>query len=193
MRRVTDRQRRWLLCGGIGSGKTIVRELLAKEGMNTLDADSIGHEVLEPGGAAFGEVAARWPSAVIDGRIDRSVLAGIVFTDSEELARLEAVTHPHIFGIINDRVERFEGPVIVEMPVLGQGLGDGWRRLVVDGSDQVRARRAVDRGMAPQDVARRMAAQPTRQQWLAVADMVIPNEGDLEDLKETVDRVIPHL
>ena len=161
-----------------------MRRLLDQRGVRTIDSDSIGHEVLEPAGPAFDEVSATWPSVVVGGRIDRGALAGIVFEDADELRRLEAITHPHIFGRIEEEAAS-DGVVVVEMPVLS-GLGEGWRRMVVDARDEVRLQRAIDRGMGEADARARMARQPTRAEWLAAADLVVPNHATKYELREAV-------
>jgi dephospho-CoA kinase len=180
---------RWILGGGIGTGKSEVRRLLAANGIATIDADSIGHQVLESSGSAFVEVAATWPQVVVEGEIDRSRLAGIVFGDDTELRRLESITHPHIFDTIRDQVEEIDGVVVVEMPILATGLGEEWRRMVVDSHGGVRLDRAIGRGTSVDDAKARMASQPTRAEWLAAADLVVPNHGSMEDLEATVSRL----
>ena len=186
-------QHRWVLSGGLASGKSKVRELLASAGVFTVDADRIGHDVLDRGGAAFGEVADRWPQAVIEGGIDRPMLASIVFRDQGELAALESITHPHIFDTIKREVEEVDGPVVVEVPLLGHSLGRAWRRLVVDCRDATRVKRAIARGMSESDVRSRMSVQPSRSEWLGAADLVLPNHGSLETLGEAVSVVLEHL
>lgn len=187
---VTTQQRHWILSGGLASGKSHVRRLLDDAGMFTVDADRVGHEVLEPDGSAFVAVSARWPHVVSEGRIDRARLAAIVFTDQDELGELESITHPLIFDTIRARMEGYEGVVIVEMPLRGNGLGDGWSRIVVDSRDEVRLARAVARGMGEADARARMEAQPSRGEWLAEADLVVPNHGSVEDLEDTVSRLV---
>lgn len=182
-------QRRWLLGGGIGSGKSAVRVLLERSGVETIDADSIGHEVLEPDGAAFADVAKRWPAAVVEGRIDRTSLANMVFGDKVELAALEEITHPYIFGTIQRSVQRIDGVVVVEVPVLQTGIESGWRRIVVDCDDQSRLTRLIERGMTSADARSRMRTQPTRSEWLATADLVVPNHGYLDELTATVEKL----
>lgn len=187
---MTDQQDRWILCGGLASGKSMVRRFLGDAGIETVDADRVGHAVLEPGGPASAEVAARWPSVVVDGAIDRQRLAAIVFDDVAELAELESITHPHIFDLIRTRVEGIDGSVAVEVPVLSDALGPGWRRMVVDSRDEIRLRRAIARGMTETEARARMAAQPSRRQWLAAADLVIPNHGTEVELEEAVARLV---
>jgi dephospho-CoA kinase len=182
---VSSRHRHWLLCGGIGSGKSAVRNLLAERGVHTVDADAVGHQVLAEEG--FGPVAERWPAVVLEGKIDRKALARVVFDDPSELAALEAITHPLIFGRIHHELEGFSGVAVVEMPLIATGLD--WRRLVVDAEDAIRIQRSLDRGMELADVRRRMSSQPSRAGWLGVADVVIPNHGSREDLELTVSLV----
>lgn len=173
---------RWVLSGGIGCGKSTVRRLLEDYGFLGIDADSVGHEVLEAAGPAYEEVSQRWPEVVVDGNIDRGALGRIVFDNSEQLNELEAITHPHIFGTILTHLKDWDGSVVVEIPLLEHGLGEGWKRLIVDCDDGVRLTRLVERGMAPNEAVSRMDAQPRRDEWLAVADLVIPNRDELEDL-----------
>jgi dephospho-CoA kinase len=190
---VTTQERRWILGGGLASGKSLVREMLAEAGISTIDADRVGHEVLAPGGPAFGEVAATWPDVVIDGEISRRTLAGIVFDDPEELRTLESITHPHIFDTIRTRMERLGLPLVVEVPLLDPGFGEGWGRIVVDSREATRIARAVERGMSESDARARLAAQPSRAEWLAAADLVIPNHRSKRELREAVETLLPHL
>ena len=173
---------RWLITGGIGSGKSEVRRLLAERGIHTIDADAVGHTVLA--GEGLSSVAQRWPDVVLEGQIDRKALARIVFSDPAELRALESITHPLIFGRIEADLKGFSGVAVVEMPLLGTSMG--WPVIVVDSEDETRVSRALQRGMEEADVRRRMASQPTRAEWLAAADLVVPNHGDIGELEKAV-------
>lgn len=178
---------RVVLAGPIGSGKSVVGTLLAARGAYVIEADRLGHAVLEPGGEAFSAVTARWPAVVRDGRIDRSLLAGVVFADPSELRRLEAMTHPHIARRIHAAAqEAGDRVVVVELPLVGDLLGAGWHRLVVLAPADVRLARAMGRGMDEEDVRRRMAAQPPHDVWEASADSVIVNDLDEDALAAAV-------
>ena len=177
-----------MLSGGIGSGKTEVGLLLAASEIRVVDADRMGHRVLEPAGEAFAAVANRWPESLRDGVIDRGRLADIVFSDPGQLRELGALTHPHIFGMIRAELEGFDGMAVVEVPIIDTGLL--WPRMVVDAPDGLRFERALERGMDTEDLRARMASQPSRAQWLASADLVIPNHGSFEELAETVAGVV---
>lgn len=189
---------RIVVCGGIGSGKSAVGGLLAERGFTVIDADRVGHGLLEPGHPVAGRVAARWPQATVEGRVDRSLLGGMVFADREQLRELEAMTHPEIGRLIRERAARAgKSPAAVELPVLG-GLADGlleegWLRVVVDAPDELRRARLSQRGMAERDIERRMAVQPPREQWQAAADFLLPNRASLRALEEEVDELLSWL
>lgn len=174
---------RWLITGGIGSGKSEVRRLLTVRGIHTVDADAVGHLVLADEGLT--PVAERWPDVVLEGQIDRQALARIVFDDPGELEVLEAITHPLIFGRIEADLKGFSGVAVVEMPLLETSMG--WPMIVVDADDETRRGRAVQRGMDEADVRRRMASQPSRADWLAAAAVVVPNHGEIRLLEEAAD------
>ena len=187
---MSEVQPNWLLSGGIGSGKSVVRRLFEDHGVKTIDADSVGHEVIQSGGPGFAAVSEVWPEVVVDGEIDRKKLGAIVFADSAQLARLEGITHPHIFMVIERRLSGLAPPVVVEIPLLVQPFPGSWRRIVVDASDAVRLERAISRGLEREHVLRRTAHQPSRQQWLAAADVVIPNHGSTEALESAAAGIV---
>lgn len=166
-------------------------DLLAARGAVLISADSQGHAVLEAGGEAHAAVAERWPEVVSDGFISRGRLAAIVFDDPDALTELERLTHPAIADRILRLVdEAGDRPVVLEVPVLdgpvAQPSGE-WRHVLVEAPASLRRARSIERGMAPGDVDRRMAAQPSREDRMAWADDVIVNEGTLEDLEAEVE------
>jgi dephospho-CoA kinase len=190
--------------GPIGGGKSTVADMLRGLGAHVINADRLGHLVLEPGAEAHGAVAAAWPDVVVDGAIDRRRLAGIVFADPDELAALERLTHPHIAARIREAVAAVldadaatTPPVVVlEMPLLSPPEGatgpradgsGGWHTITVIAGEDVRRERAVARGMEPDDAGRRIRAQPPAEDWEAAADTVIRNDGDLDDLRRRVE------
>lgn len=181
----------WTVTGGIGSGKSSIRDTLEELGAVTIDADRVGHVVLEPDGAAFEAVSGRWPDAVVDGRIDRGRLGAIVFADPSELAELEAITHPEIAAQIASRIAQAgDAVVVIEVSVPKDLLGVGWlRTIVADLPVEERRARLVARGMHPEDVGRRMAAQPSRDGWRARGRWVVSTAGTREEVAERVHRL----
>jgi dephospho-CoA kinase len=180
----------WILTGGIGSGKSTIRRQLESMGVAAIDADSIAHQVYEPDGPAFAAIAHRWPEVVVEGRVDRSALAGIVFADPAALAELEAIVHPEVALTILRQIDA--GPaedVVVELSVPHDLLGVGESMTIIaDLDDRERLRRLVARGMDPHDVARRMSRQPSRAEWRRLGRHVISTEGTRQEVAERVRR-----
>lgn len=176
---------RIVVFGGIGSGKSTFAALLAEQGATLIEADRIGHEILRSDGSAFPAVSGRWPATLVDGEIDRAALAAIVFNDPQQLAELEAITHPLIGDEIRRRAEDAAAyPVIVELPLTTPIVEETWTWVLVDAPRDVRLQRAIERGVAASDAAARMAAQPDDDEWHARADWIIPNTGSLDELAE---------
>src|SRR5208282_1482805 len=86
------------ITGGIASGKSVVAGTLRELGFPVIDADRLGHTLMEPGTRAFDEIVAKFGAGVLgaDGRIDRGKLGALVFADSGKLARLNAILHPRV-------------------------------------------------------------------------------------------------
>ncbi len=180
---------RVVVTGGIGAGKSLVCSLLSALGAAVIDADSLGHAVLEPDGEAYAAVAARWPQAVSGGRIDRSALGRIVFSDSRQLTELMEVTHPHIRARLFREVDRHpDRPVAVEISAPSHLLMPDWPVLVVDAEPGTIRTRLLERGMSDDDIGRRLASQRSRQEWLDLADLVIFNGSGRDVLAEEVRR-----
>jgi dephospho-CoA kinase len=132
-----------------------------------------------------------------DGSLDRAKLAGIVFADEAARAKLNAITHPLVHEHLRAAEEaavKEGGPDIIvvhDIPLLaeGQRSADFDVVVVVDVPPEVQVSRLAGRGL-PEDQARaRMAAQATREQRLAIADIVIDNSGTLADLDRRVAEV----
>ncbi|MFP5318091.1 MAG: dephospho-CoA kinase [Acidimicrobiia bacterium] len=182
------------LTGGIGAGKSTVAAMLAERGAVVIDTDEVARDVVEPGGLAYDQVVRRFGREVLDehGRIDRSRLAEAAFADDRARADLNAVVHPAVESVVEQRLRELDRPgrvVVLQVPLLVEA---GWHRLVdrivvVDCPEEVAVRRLVDlRGMDEGDARRRIAAQANREDRLAAADMVIPNDGTVEDLRTRV-------
>ncbi|MFN2606731.1 MAG: dephospho-CoA kinase [Acidimicrobiales bacterium] len=183
------------LTGGIGTGKSSVARLLADRGAVVVDADDLARQVVEPGTPGYGAVLERFGPAVTgaDGRLDRRALADVVFSDAAARADLEAIVHPAVEAARVSRLEAMAGTeavvVVVVVPLLVEVGWDGADAVVVVDCPEEEAVRRVtaSRGMAPDDVRRRMAAQASRADRLARADRVIPNDGSPADLEAAVD------
>ena len=183
------------LTGGIGSGKSTVSALLAERGAVIIDADAITRELQQPGTEVFEAIVQRFGPEVVaaDGTLDRAALAGIVFADPDALKELNGLVHPAVGAEIARRLaaeQETDHVVVLDIPLLVEG---GRYRvgglLVVDVPEEVAVDRLVRlRGMAADDARARMARQASREERRARADLVIDNSGDVESLRQQVDR-----
>jgi dephospho-CoA kinase len=187
------------LTGGIGSGKSEVSRRLAALGAVVLDGDTAARAVVEPGTPGLARIAETFGPGVLapDGSLDRAKLAAIVFADDAAREKLNAITHP----LIHEQLMAEEaaaikagGPdtvVVHGIPLLaeGQRAADFDLVIVVDVPPEVQVTRLAGRGMPAEQARARMAAQATREQRLAVADIVIDNSGTLADMDRRVSAV----
>lgn len=160
-----------------------------------VDADAIVRELQAPGRPVFEAMVERWGAGIVDndGSLDRAEVAALVFGDAEELAVLNSIVHPAVGKEMQRRREimaRTNATVILDIPLL---VESGYRDLdgvvVVDAELEVAVRRLVDlRGFTEQDARKRIAAQASREERLAVADLVLDNNGSIDDLAAEVER-----
>jgi dephospho-CoA kinase len=163
------------LTGGIGSGKSEVSRRLADHGAVLIDADVAAREVVVPGSPGLARIASAFGEGVLrpDGSLNRERLGEIVFGDPGLRAKLNEIVHPLV-------------------PLLAESRGKGGFDvvIVVDVPPELQVERLVRlRGMAPDRARARMAAQASREQRLAVADVVIDNSGSPDDLDRRVAEV----
>ena len=185
------------LTGGIGSGKSAVGDLMVERGAVLIDADQIAREIVAPGGRAYQPLVDRFGPGVLaaDGTIDRQALAARVFSNPEELAALNAITHPAIAVLMVDAAARRMGPTVVLLDIplftaVHQQVLSLDAVVVVDCPVEVAMERLVARrGFDRSDAQARVACQTGRDERRAAADFVIDNSGDLLALVPQVERV----
>ena len=183
------------LTGGIGSGKSTVAEMLRARGAVVIDSDALAREVVEPGTLGFDAVQAAFGSEVVTGgRLDRAALAAIVFADHDRRAALEAIVHPEVARRATEIVAQHvdtDDVVVLDSPLL---IETGRHRdvelvIVVSAEPETQIGRLVARGMDEADARARLAAQMPLADKAEVADVVLDNEGTLEELEGQVDRL----
>jgi len=182
------------LTGGIGSGKSTVSALLADHGAIVIDYDLLAREIVEVGTPALAAIVDRFGPGVLlpDGSLDRPALGAVVFGDDDARRDLEAITHPAIGQLAWARDEAApEGSIVVhDHPLLVEtGLAQLMDLVVVvDVPEEVQVDRLVRlRGMTEDDARARMAAQTSRDERRAAADVIIDNSGPPADLVNAVD------
>ncbi|MEU8024892.1 dephospho-CoA kinase [Micromonospora haikouensis] len=192
------------LTGGIGSGKSAVAARLGALGAVVIDSDRIAREVVAPGSEGLREIVAAFGDRVVgpDGALDRAALGGLVFADQAARRRLEAITHPRVRARTAELAAAAapDAVVVNDVPLLVEvGLAPTYHLVVVVQTEvAVRlGRLARDRGMSRAEAERRIAAQADDARRDAVADVVLHNDGTLDELHAEVDglwrdRLLPY-
>ncbi len=182
------------LTGNIATGKSLVMSMLAALGAATIDADAVAHRVILRGGPTFNAILAAFGAEILgaDGEINRAALGKIVFADAARLKTLEAITHPAIGRRIDELIlTAASAVVVIEAIKLLEGRLAGvvdtiW---VVDCKPETQLRRLVDqRGLSDQDARLRIAAQNSQADKLRQADVIIINDGTVDQTRAQVTR-----
>jgi len=183
------------LTGGIASGKSAVARMLRELGFNVLDADGLGHTLMEPGTPGYGAIVREFGAGVTgpDGRIDRKKLGAIVFRDGGKLEQLNGIVHPLVEQEIVRQFGEWEnsgvqGAVFVEAALLVEagyqknldGLVVAWCR------PEQQVERLLARGLSEDEARRRIAAQMPAAEKLNYATERIDCSGSLEETRRQV-------
>jgi dephospho-CoA kinase len=179
------------LTGGIGAGKSLVAEMFAELGAICIDSDQLAREVIERGEPGFDEVIARFGDEVlVDGEIDRTKLAAIIFQNADARRDLENIIHPKVRELAAKITSRSgENAVVInEIPLLFETNGQDRFDIVITVEARIDDRRArlLTRGLKGYEIEKRIAAQASREERESISDFVIENDGDISDLEKKV-------
>ncbi len=185
------------LSGGIASGKSTIARRLAEHGAVHVDADQLAREAVAAGSPGLAAIAARFGSAVIaaDGTLDRAALGSVVFDDAEALEALNAIVHPEVRRIGQQRIAAAKAAdpdavVVYDVPLLVEAnVSMPWDLVVIaEAPAEMRKRRMIElRGMSAEDAERRIANQASDAERRAVADVIIDTGGSEAYTLEQVD------
>lgn len=185
------------ITGGIATGKSTVTSMFADLGAETLSADDVARDVLEPGSPAFEEALQRFGKGILtpDGKVDRPVLGEIVFRDQSAREFLNSITHPRIIALLDERIQGFRrthlsgGVLAVEIPLLFECdlvyLVD--KVIVVVAEQQAQMNRLTTRGYSHDQARERINAQMPISEKVPLADWVIHTDTSLDDTKRQVE------
>jgi dephospho-CoA kinase len=176
------------LTGNIATGKSVVRKMLEHLGAYTIDADSLSHRVIAKGAPGYQPVLDKFGTWLLnsDGQIDRSKLGRLVFSDGEALAQLEDIIHPFVIQAVDVLIKRATQYVIVVEAIK---LLESDLRLqcdtiwVTDAPQAVQIERLMrKRRLSHDEAVQRIHSQSAQQEKLAIAKVIINNNGSYEDL-----------
>ena len=186
------------ITGGVGAGKSeILKYLKEKHGAIVIEADKVGHLLMEPGGACYYSIVEKFGSSILNGdqTINRGKLGKIVFADETLLAELNKIIHPrvksHIVSeIAKDRAYHRTNYFVVEAALLIEDHYDVicdemW---YIHTEEDVRAKRLkVSRGYDDEKIANICANQKSPEEFRSACQVVINNSGDLAETQRQID------
>lgn len=179
--------------GNIATGKSTVVKMLVARGAHHIDSDEVYRDLVQPGTPLLNDLRETFGDGVIaaDGSLDRAALRAIVFNDADELARLDRITHPAVLAESDRRAFAIgDGVVVLDaVKLIESGHADVCDQVwLVTAPEEDQVRRLMERNSLDEiEARRRVNAQPPLGPKIARADVVIANDGSLEDLRHQVD------
>ena len=190
------------LTGGIASGKSTVSQMLSQVGLPIVDADQVAHRLQRPGQLGLTELVDQFGRGILtpDGHLNRGALGKMVFSDAGVRHQLNTIMQPLIRETIMDQLAAFKKQdipfVILDAPLLfEQGYDQECDLIVVV---TVSHDRQVHRLMSRNGYSKPVAEQRIAAQWplakkVRQADVVINNDGSLDELRRQVAKVVDYL
>lgn len=189
------------ITGGTGSGKSSVCNYLTKKGLQVIDSDAIARKLLDRGTVTYDLVVSHFGEKILkaNGEINRQLLSSIVFGSSDELNFLQNVVTKETVEIVKKLLEKsrpemkiifLDAPLLFETG-LDQDVDIVW--FVLASQDKRLKRLSKRDGIPAFEIKKRMSAQMPEEQKEMLADIVIENEGSLDDLYSKVDKLLLQL
>lgn len=173
------------LTGNIATGKSLVLRMLKEMGADTLDADDLVHILMRRGSPLYDKIVSEFGRYVLDEdfEIDREKLGNIVFCDSQALAHLESITHPTVKREVEKWISGSESSVVAveAIKLIESGMADNCDAVwVITAGEDIQLQRLMDkRKMSGPQAMLRIEAQPSQEEKVTQADVVIDNSGDV--------------
>lgn len=181
-----------VIAGGIGSGKSTVADILRDKGYAVIKADDINRELLSDE-AYLSKLYKLFPQAFDSGVLNKRALRNIIFSDSEQRLKLNALAHPLVLAEISCRARAYD-VAFAEIPLVGSILENSKyydKLCVVTAPESVRAMRVADRdGVTQEEAYDAIRAQETERGIEEKADFIIVNDGDFVLLEKQVEDML---
>ena len=182
------------ITGSIASGKSTVTEFLRQQGYKVIDADQVVHELQEPGGRLYQALLSTFGSSILqeDGRLDRPKLGAMIFGDPELLAKSSQIQNQIIREELagrRDLLAEKEDIFFMDLPLLFELQYEDWfdQIWLVDVTEETQLSRLMSRNALSQEEAeKRIAAQLSLQEKRKRADVLIDNNGSLEETRQQI-------
>jgi dephospho-CoA kinase len=190
------------LTGGIATGKTTVASMLRDRDVPVLDADPLGHELLEPGQAAYEEIVAAFGPEILEatGKVNRTKLGGVIFADAQKRAKLNQILHPRILEIVQKWFAALDEPEGPEFAVAEAALiyeakyNQRLDKIIVCWCrPEQQIERLTLRGLSVEEAQQRIAAQMPLADKRKLADEAIDCSGSIEETQRQVNQAVEKL
>ncbi|MDY3006226.1 dephospho-CoA kinase [Anaerococcus porci] len=189
---------RIVITGTIASGKSSLSQILRDMGYEVIDADLVNRELLKEGGKNYIAIKKidAFKGAFLDGKLDKKVLASIIFDDPQKREILNKISHKNIVNHINHMIENYKGNLIfVEIPLFFQmkekfSCDYIW---LVKANRNIQIKRLIKRDKIRKDYAIKKIESQNQSLMEEKSDIVFDNSSDLSNLKEQVDRALKDL
>ncbi|MDO4778454.1 MAG: dephospho-CoA kinase [Tissierellia bacterium] len=185
------------ITGSIATGKSVASELIRKKGFTVIDADRVAHQLMKRGEKNYQRLVDYYGDCIVgeNGEIDRCKLGKRVFSNKEELQKLNELTHADIFNRILEMINMCEDKVVfIELPILFELLKDGKLGINVDEkwliytSPELQKNRLMKRNrFSEKEAMDRINSQISVDVKREMADVVIDNSKDLKWLESQID------
>ncbi len=194
---------KWIgLTGGIGTGKSLAASILRELGYPVVDADQLAHKSLDRGSESYNEIVNVFGNKILspDLSIDRKRLGKIVFSNKQDLTKLENIIHPNVQKLANEERRNYEADghniAFYDVPLLFekelQPKFD--KTLLIYAPQPMQKERIIKRdSLSELEVEKRIAAQIPIEEKREMADLIIENVGSIAELKNKIKEMLAHL
>lgn len=189
------------ISGGVGAGKSRVLDWLKEvKHARVIPTDDVAKELMEPGEEGYCRVVEALGTCFLekDGRINRSYLAKMIFTDPKVKETVDKLTHPLVWKALERMIDQAEEEgfrlIVVESalfsPSVLEFLDEIW---LIDAPKEVRVKRLMEsRGYSRERCESMLASQPGQEEYLKTASQVIHNGGSWEETVTELERLTRH-
>ena len=181
---------RYAITGSIGTGKSTVAEMFSKKGLRIYDADKIVHDLYQDE-EILKQVEKIIPAGFSNGEMNNKVVADIIFHDSEKKKKLEELIHP----LVKERILQLDD-CIIEVPLLFESKMESLfdKTILVYCSKEEQLKRIMMRdSVTKEDALSRIKSQMDIEEKKKLSDLIIYNDGDINNLEKQIDDIIKKL
>ena len=176
----------YIITGPIGSGKSTAIEYLKNKGYKTVDLDVVSNKILTSK-QSLKFLKKEFSKSLINGVVDRSLLAEIVFNNKDKLLILENYLHPKVLYELQNIIQNTDDLLFVEVSAPKNVYKD-FDTIVIFADVETRMSRLLERGMDRDDIVSRMASQKSDDWWKSLG--IVLQNYNLSELKIELDKLL---